>query len=66
MPFASFGVADQFRVEGHEIRADLHVVDHALPQGKHGGEVPVARMIRAVVVMAPEQIGNGRVREVRD
>jgi hypothetical protein len=66
MPFTPFGIANKFRLEGHKIGFHLRVIHLPLPQGKHRGKVPVSRVIRAVVVVAPEQMGNGRVGEVRD
>lgn len=63
---ASFGVANQLRIEGHKIWPHLHIRHFVLPQGKHGGKVAVARVIGALVIVAPQQIGNGGVSQVRD
>jgi hypothetical protein len=57
--FSSLGVTDEFYIESHEIRPYLHVGHLALPQGEHGGEVPVARVVRAVVVVPSQQLNNG-------
>lgn len=56
-----FGVADQFRSKGHEVRAYLYLGYLALPQGKNGRKMAGARVIRPLIVVTSEQISKGWV-----